>query len=81
MILIETHSVGADQEGGVGSLVLVVAGVMNDALPGKSERLAGNKQCKLLCRFTASRGLFSRPEVAFYSPLYHSNCSVLCITQ
>lgn len=37
----ETYSVGADQEGGVGSLVLVVAGVMNDALPGKSERLEG----------------------------------------
>lgn len=38
----ETHSIGADQEGGVGSFVLAVAGVMDDALPGKRERLEGD---------------------------------------
>lgn len=54
-MLSETHGIGADQEGGVGSLVLVVAGIMNDALPGKSERLEGETEYKLLCRFTASK--------------------------
>lgn len=51
----KTHGVGADQEGCVGSLVLVVAGVMDDAFPGKRERLEGHTEYTQLCRFTASR--------------------------
>ncbi len=34
-----THGVASNQHGGVGSLPLVEAGVVNDPLPGQSERL------------------------------------------
>lgn len=43
-VTVMTHSVASDQHSGVGPLPLVKAGVVNDPLPGQSERLQRRKR-------------------------------------
>lgn len=44
--ILMTHSIASDQHGGVGPLPLVKAGVVNDSLPGQSERLQRRRRNK-----------------------------------
>lgn len=59
----QTHGVASDQNRSVGPLPLVEAGVVNDSLPGQSERLQQKQQHTPCFSFTLQTLQFEAADV------------------